>query len=195
MTEEKRLKRGDVREDGKVFWLYDKSIKSGEWWATPERFAELRCKEQKDLAQYQIDNKERIRERKALHNAKPEVKQRTRERAKLRYGKDPLYKLVQCYRSRTYKALKNIGFTKAYNRTVDMLGCGWEQLRSHLEDQFDEGMTWDNYGSGWHVDHITPIGSTKSSDGVLKLCHYTNLQPLWAKDNLQKSNKILPPKD
>jgi hypothetical protein len=51
-------------------------------------------------------------------------------------------------------------------------------------------MTWDNHGE-WHIDHIIPISSGKTEDEVLKLCHYTNLQPLWKEDNLKKSDKIL----
>ena len=51
-------------------------------------------------------------------------------------------------------------------------------------------MSWDNYGK-WHIDHIIPLSSANSEDDIYKLCHYTNLQPLWAEDNLKKSNKIL----
>jgi hypothetical protein len=51
-------------------------------------------------------------------------------------------------------------------------------------------MSWDNYGK-WHIDHIIPLSSANNEDEVYKLCHHTNLQPLWAEDNLKKSNKIL----
>ena len=72
------------------------------------------------------------------------------------------------------------------------MGCSIESLISHLESQFKDGMSWDNYGYyGWHIDHIIPLSSVSSEDEVYKLCHYTNLQPLWAEDNLKKSNKIL----
>ena len=53
-------------------------------------------------------------------------------------------------------------------------------------------MSWDNYGLyGWHIDHIVPLSNAKTEDDFYKLCHYTNLQPLWSLDNLKKSNKIL----
>ena len=61
-----------------------------------------------------------------------------------------------------------------------------------MESQFTDGMTWDNWGKyGWHVDHKVPLSSAKTPDELIKLCHYTNLQPLWAKDNLSKGAKII----
>ena len=55
-----------------------------------------------------------------------------------------------------------------------------------------DGMSWDNYGrDGWHIDHIIPLSSTKIKEEIIKLNHYTNLQPLWATDNLKKGSKIL----
>jgi len=64
-----------------------------------------------------------------------------------------------------------------------------EQLKEHLEKQFDENMTWDNYGE-WHIDHIIPLSSANTEEEMYKLCHYTNLQPLWAIDNIIKANTI-----
>jgi len=63
----------------------------------------------------------------------------------------------------------------------------------YIENKFTIGMTWENYGrGGWEIDHIIPISSAKTKEDVLKLCHYTNLQPLWWRDNLKKSNKYFP---
>jgi hypothetical protein len=61
---------------------------------------------------------------------------------------------------------------------------------SSFQTKFIDGMNWDNRGE-WHIDHIIPLSSAKSEEELRKLCHYTNLQPLWEKDNLKKSNKIL----
>ena len=72
------------------------------------------------------------------------------------------------------------------------LGCSVEYLITHLESKFQSGMTWDNYGLyGWHVDHIQALSNfdLTDRDQFLKACHYTNLQPLWAIDNIKKSNK------
>ena len=78
------------------------------------------------------------------------------------------------------------------NKTLELLGCSPEDLKKHLEVQFTEGMTWDNYGiRGWHIDHIVPCASFNLSnpEEQKKCFHYTNLQPLWWYDNLSKSNK------
>ena len=75
--------------------------------------------------------------------------------------------------------------------TLDMLGCSIDFLKQYISNKFEKNMSWDNYGLyGWHIDHIIPLSSAKNKEELEKLCHYSNLQPLWAKDNLQKSNKI-----
>ena len=70
------------------------------------------------------------------------------------------------------------------------LGCTREDLTTHLEGLFQDGMTWDNYGD-WHIDHIKPCSKFDlSTEKAQAECfHYTNLQPLWAKDNLSKGAK------
>jgi hypothetical protein len=72
------------------------------------------------------------------------------------------------------------------------VGCTPQELKEHLEKQFKEGMTWDNHGMyGWHIDHIIPLSSATTEEELYKLCHFTNLQPLWAEENLSKGNRIL----
>lgn len=98
-------------------------------------------------------------------------------------------KLIKNLRARINMALK--GRSKS-QKTKNLLGCNIEYLKKHLESQFKDGMTWDNYGvKGWHVDHINPCSLFNLADPQQqKECfHYTNLQPLWAEENLKKSNK------
>jgi hypothetical protein len=102
---------------------------------------------------------------------------------------DPIYRLSCIVRNRIYSFLKNKNITKQ-NKTFDIVGCSPELLKEYLEKQFVDGMCWDNRNE-WHIDHIIPLSSAKTEDEILKLCHYTNLRPLWAEDNLRKSNKIL----
>ena len=108
-------------------------------------------------------------------------------KSKLRLATDEKFKLIQNLRKRVYNALK--GITKS-DTTKNLLGCSIEYLKQHLENQFQLGMTWDNYGK-WHVDHKKPcckFDFTKIEQ-QRECFHYTNLQPLWAIDNLKKSGK------
>ena len=78
-------------------------------------------------------------------------------------------------------------------KTTDLIGCSISFLMKHLEDLFVDGMTWENYGLyGWHVDHIVPISSFDlTCEKQQKECfHYTNMQPLWAFDNLSKGASL-----
>lgn len=103
---------------------------------------------------------------------------------------DIQFKLNMRLRSRLNCALR--GNYKNGSAVRD-LGCTIDELKSYLESKFQSGMTWDNWTSeGWHIDHIKPLSSFDLTDRkqLLEACHYTNLQPLWAKDNLSKSDKI-----
>lgn len=90
-------------------------------------------------------------------------------------------------RSRVWSLLKKKGAKK-----IRSLGLEKEKLKAVLEAKFVEGMSWDNYGSKWHVDHIIPCTAFNVSDPseMAKCFHYDNLQPLWAADNIRKSNKL-----
>jgi hypothetical protein len=102
---------------------------------------------------------------------------------------DEVFRLITNMRSRLWAYLKYMKVTKK-NKTFDIVGCTPEYLKEHLEKQFVNGMTWENRDE-WHIDHIIPLSSATSEEEALKLYHYTNLQPLWAIDNLRKSNKII----
>jgi len=90
-------------------------------------------------------------------------------------------------------SLINVSIRKQFGakacKTTSLIGCTVEQLRQHLEAQFTEGMSWDNYGrDGWHIDHIRPCAGFDLTDPEQQqqCFHYTNLQPLWAADNIRK---------
>ena len=98
------------------------------------------------------------------------------------------FKLAHNLRNRILKVLKGINKSKS---TIKLLDCSIEKLKKHLEKQFTKGMNWSNYGK-WEIDHIKPCASfdlTKVSEQK-KCFHYTNLQPLWKIDNLEKRDKI-----
>lgn len=104
------------------------------------------------------------------------------------YNKYILENLKDLLRNRTYQAFKNKGYSKN-SKTQEMLGVDWETCKAHIERQFTKEMNWDNQGE-WHIDHIIPLASANTEQELKKLFHYSNLQPLWAKDNLSKSDSI-----
>jgi hypothetical protein len=99
------------------------------------------------------------------------------------------FKIAKNLRSRLSKTIKN---NLKFGSAISDLGCSIEEFRQYIQSKFDSKMNWDNYGhKGWHLDHIRPLSSfdLTNLEQFKYACHYTNLQPLWAKDNLVKSNK------
>lgn len=99
---------------------------------------------------------------------------------------DPKFRISINLRRRMNTVLLN--YTKD-SSTIKLVGCTWDELRAHIENQFTDGMSWENYGRfGWHLDHIRCCAEFDFSDPEQqKECfHYTNLQPLWWQDNLLK---------
>ena len=111
------------------------------------------------------------------------------EYVKNRKKTDSLFKLISNIRISIRTSIKRQGFNKK-SKTYEILGCTFEEFKQHIERQFTKNMTWENRNE-WHLDHIYPVSLAKNEEEIIKLNHYTNFQPLWAKDNLQKSNKII----
>lgn len=137
-------------------------------------------------------NPDKSKEYNARYMAKPEAKEKQRERARIYMKKKReschLQRLRLVCRSRIHIALSRKGLKKT-SKTFDTIGCSPEFLASHLENQFKEGMSWDNYGE-WHIDHIVPISKGVTKEEILSLSHYTNLQPLWAEENWSKGCRV-----
>lgn len=104
----------------------------------------------------------------------------------------PKNRIASNCRSRMWSALKCQGTRKA-SKTAIMLGCSFEFFKGWMESQFVDGMTWENYGTRWEIDHIQPVCSFSLTDPVeqLKAFHYKNCRPLWTEDNRAKSGKII----
>ncbi len=120
----------------------------------------------------------------------PEYREKNNKRLKEKRDSNPVYRMKLNMRRRCLCALKG---QYKFKTTYKLIGCSVEELRIHLESKFLDGMNWDNYGMyGWHVDHIIPVSSfdLSTEEGQKQAFHYTNLQPLWAKDNLSKSAKL-----
>jgi len=118
--------------------------------------------------------------------------EKTRESYKRYYQKNksnPLFYLKKIARHHVYAALKKNSSTKK-QKTEKYIGCTIEFLKEHIEKQFDNQMTWENYGSYWHIDHIIPLGLATTESELIQLLHYTNLQPLEASANILKAMKL-----
>ena len=116
----------------------------------------------------------------ARYRAKNKEKLKVREAEKRRTPKGKLRKAV-------ISAFERIGKNKPTN-TLKLLGCTWEEAKTHIESLWQEGMSWDNHGRyGWHIDHIRPVSSFEEHE-LDKMNHISNLQPLWAEDNIKKSD-------
>lgn len=144
----------------------------------------IKKKEYKQSEKYKEYQKEYDR----LNQQKPEVKLRKYTYIKNRLKADPLYRMRFNMRNRIRGAFKSKSWRKD-NTTAIILGCSFDELKNHIQNQFINEMTWDNYGE-WEIDHIIPLSSAKTEQEMYKLCHYLNLQPLWRYDNIKKSNKI-----
>jgi hypothetical protein len=137
---------------------------------------------------YNSNNKEK---RKVyLENNKKLTNETKRKRENYRYKNDLNFKIRKSLRSRLNKAIiKNYKTGSA----VDCLGISIEKFKIYLENRFVPGMRWDNWGKidGWEIDHIKPLSlfDLSSLDELNKACHYTNLQPMWTKENRAKGNK------
>jgi hypothetical protein len=130
-----------------------------------------------------------------LKIAKTQAAYAKRNRARIavrqtrRYAVDPDFKLRHVLRRRMRAVLRAAKVAKTYHRHVDLLGCTVEELRVHIEKQFAPWMTWENHGfRTWHIDHIKPLTSFDLTDPaqVSRACHYTNLRPLYWRENIRK---------
>lgn len=127
------------------------------------------------------------------NNNKDEIIKKCMAYQREKYKNDSVYRMLVLHRTRVKREVSKMKLSELnMNSKLELLGCSTSILKKHIETQFTEGMSWDNHGiHGWHIDHIKPISKHDMNDieDVKKAFHYTNLQPLWAKDNLQKSNK------
>jgi hypothetical protein len=213
-----RFKRGDVREDGRRFWQYLEKG-TIEVWVTPESFIQrnktirkwaennrdktrANCRKWKEKNPEKADaatrrwrekNPQKIQEYKPARDAwwdknRDKMNAHRRVKNKKRRANDRLFAFAVNLRTRMNNVFRLQKMVKPLGFGV-ILGTTLENARKHLEDQFKPGMSWENYGE-WHVDHVIPLASAKDIDEIVALCHFTNLQPLWQKENLSKGARM-----
>lgn len=169
--------RGDVRHDGFIFWGYanyfrkDGAVTRMEKWIRPESYNRAMVAGER----WRLANKEKLKRYGQGYERK-------------RRANDPMFRLLKTTRSRISGLLAG----KKSAKSLELIGCTADALRSHLQSQFETGMTWDNFGSFWHADHIIPLAWFDLNDPNQQkwAFHYSNLQPLTKADNLRKNDKI-----
>jgi hypothetical protein len=150
--------------------------------------------------QYYQENKEKIKKFYNQHYKEnkqyyKQYNQKSKERInkylKQKRQTDSIFKFksnVRSLISSSFKRGTNQFSKKA--KTEQILGCTIEEFRSYIENKFVKDMSFENYGK-WHLDHIIPISIANTEEEIIRLNHYTNFQPLWAEDNIKKSNTIV----
>jgi len=138
---------------------------------------------------YREKNHEKILERKKKYRESNTEK--IIERRRNHYEKNKIKINKQLKDRRNVDCFLNSKNLIKKGKTFDIVGCTPIELKEHIENQFTEGMTWNNYGFyGWHIDHKIPLDSGKTEEEIYGLCRYTNLQPMWWLDNFKKGKKF-----
>jgi hypothetical protein len=175
-----------------------------------KRIKEIKIKEKETIKLQKLELK-KIRDEKRLENERlkyekklrkqeyinsdeyrNKIESRKKEIGRLKYKKrmeNPLYRFRKKISTNIRNSIVRQGYSKE-SSACQILGDEWEVVYEYFSNLFLEGMSWENHGE-WHIDHIIPISTAKSEEEIIRLSHYTNLQPLWAEDNLLKSNKLL----
>lgn len=149
--------------------------------------------------EYRQKNKTKIRAYRLNYdkNNSKTINKKRREYYANRIKTDPLFKLKNKIRLSIIKGFKRNGLSKTSN-TLNIIGCSYDELKQHIELQFESWMNWQNHGLyngtegyGWDIDHIIPLDTAKTEDDVIRLNHYTNLQPLCSYINrVIKKNEL-----
>ena len=168
-------------------------MRSLKYYYSNKELVELKRKEYIQTEKYKIrrqgylkENREEINRVKKLYklNNRENILQKKKDYYQ-RKKNDPIFALTKRLRQGIYRSIRGVKLRSS----LDILGCTEEKFKIHIENQFTDDMSWDRLNE-IHIDHIIPISSAETLEDVYRLNHYTNLQPLWAKDNLSKYNKI-----
>jgi hypothetical protein len=129
-----------------------------------------------------------IKKREWSRKNRDSINERVSKRHNKLYKSDPEYKFKFLIRSRMRNAIKN-GYKNG--SAIKDLGCTSKFAVNYIAEKFKPGMSWENHGE-WHIDHIKPLANfnLQNREQYLQAVHYTNLQPLWAKDNLKKKDHV-----
>jgi len=149
---------------------------------------EWRDKFNESCRKYYLNNIEEERKKRREYYFKNKEKERKKndEWRKNKLKTDGFFRMKRRLRERIRDYMKGNHIGK---KTKEIVGLDYEEFKTYISNKFTENMNWDNYGE-WHLDHIIPLCEAKTEEELIKLNHYTNLQPLWDEDNLKKNRKL-----
>lgn len=145
---------------------------------------------------YYEANKERILAVNKIWNKthKEQLREIAKKWRKRKWNNDPLYKLKMSISLHIRLSMRHVAGAKKRQKTCEILECSVSEFKTCIEKQFEEGMTWDNWGrldKEWQLDHIVPVSLGKTEEEIIHLNHYSNFRPLWSKENMLKSDKLI----
>lgn len=140
----------------------------------------------------------KARNDKYIESHKDYVKERSKkyQQQRIEYNRhktqtDPKFRFRRTVWTLINKYMRQKGYTGT-KKVWEIVGCDFETFLSHIQGQFEEGMSLENYGIGqgkWNIDHIVPISQAESNEDIERLNHYTNLRPMWSIENIRKGKK------
>jgi hypothetical protein len=181
LSEESKIIR-EVKRQEKEVLLREKRLRK------EERLSIKEMKLQKSMEYKKLMDYYKTDEWKELKKEKERVRQY--KKWKKKWDTNDLFAMKVRLRNLIRNSFRRKGYTKFNDKTEEIVGVDYDSFKVYLESKFLEGMSWENRGK-WHIDHIIPLSSSTSKEELIKLCHYTNLQPLWAEDNMSKGDKII----
>ena len=178
------------RHPGISYQLYrDKMLKRAKArWHDNKHNPEFLRKRYESRKLWMAKNADRVRIQRREYNSQIPPEKRRQYRRAMRAR--PENKVAFNIRRRLKDVLRGRGYRASSTSKLSAVGCSRAELRAHIERQFKRGMTWANYGKVWHIDHIEPIADLVRRGHAHRANHFTNLRPLWAEDNLDKSDAV-----
>jgi len=156
-----------------------------------KNYARSRDNELKQMKEWKANNREKIKEYNKEYKSTKEFREYRNEYQRDQYANNELYKLRKTISTFCWRVTDAVKQQKEL-QSLEYLGCSLDEFKLHIESLWLEGMTWENHGvDGWHIDHKIPLDwFVKNSDDPWEANYFTNLQPLWAADNLSKGASI-----
>lgn len=184
-----KKKREESKEERKIYLIKNKEkikLQQREYYLNNKEEMKYRSRKNR---QNEDKNKAKSRAKKWRLRNKKRLSDRRSNYRKKRIENDPSFRLRGSIRSLISISLKN-GFTIKSKKTIEILGCSFDEFKIFIENKFDEKMNWENYGEYWQLDHIKPISWAVNEKELYEFNHYSNFQPLYWLDNIIKGNRF-----